>query len=299
MLHPLYSAVCKDTPQSVTASEKAGSRMKLLYVAVLLTLVEAIITTQDMVTMKQSEDMIGGDPMIVKSAVMILIRGWHQKVGKELHQYECAGTIIDQQFILTAANCFHCLDNDDCSHDKFSMSDILVVAGEHDMDKIYDKSIKDVKTSGNASSHEVKRIARHPNYNFPKFKWDLALLELQTPVIIGATTEISRLPPPGMKYEKKEVTVGGWYGAHAHMVIDVEIESGFTCSQKFSSSSVNFDKNLQLCAGEEGRGDSGGGVLFKGWGQPIVVGVATGKETSAYMKTEEALSWIDMESNIR
>ena len=89
--------------------------MKLLYVAVLLTLVRASITTQDMVTIEQSEDMIhnrvkrqvphmiGGHPMKVKSAVMILIKRVIQ--GGTMHQYECAGTIIDQQFILTAAHC--------------------------------------------------------------------------------------------------------------------------------------------------------------------------------------------------
>merc|ERR1719495_3011497 len=100
--------------------------------------------------------MIGGQERRGKSAVMILLRSEHWRYEEEKYQYECAGTIISDKHILTAAQCVH-------SDQNVAIGDIMVVAGENDMANLYDSNME-LNPSGDASLHEVNRIMTHPNY---------------------------------------------------------------------------------------------------------------------------------------
>ena len=139
---------------------------------------------------------------------MILMKRDNRRYEEEKYEYECAGTIIGDKHILTAAQCVRCVDNNDCDQ-SVAIGDMIVVAGEDDMAKLYDDNMELI-TSGDASLHEVKRIIMHPNYHYPDNKWDIALLELKTSIIFNNNIEAARLPPPGMMYTKEWVKTGGW-----------------------------------------------------------------------------------------
>merc|ERR1719320_1344608 len=241
---------------------------------------------------------------------MILMKHENRRHEEEKYEYECAGTIIGDKHILTAAQCVWCVANNDCDQ-SVAIGDMIVVAGEDDMAKLYDDNMELI-TSGDASLHEVKRIVMHPKYTYPDNKWDIALLELKTSLIndkIGA----ARLPPPGMMYAKEWVKTGGWGSdsvpEQKHRIIEAYIKSEDECKQLFPD--INYSQDLQLCAkqqnfqckGDKGARVLGAGLLFTQWEHPIVIGVVSGtRDTGCSLfstKTEEVLSWIDTETNIR
>merc|ERR1719233_2328175 len=100
---------------------------------------------------------------------MILMKREHRSYREEKYQYECAGTIISDKHILTAAQCVHCVDNNDCDQN-VAISDMMVATAENDMANLYDDNMELI-TSGDASLHEVKRIITHPDYRYPVIKW--------------------------------------------------------------------------------------------------------------------------------
>ena len=145
---------------------KASAIMHCLYLAWLLALVRASLTTQASDKSKSVNHhvpyMIGGREQRVRSAVMILFKREHQT--EEKYEYECAGTIVSDKHILTAATCLHCVDNNDCDQN-VARDDMMVVAGEDDMAKLYDDDMELI-TSDDASLHKVKRIIIHPDYSY-------------------------------------------------------------------------------------------------------------------------------------
>ena len=284
--------------------------MQLLYmmIAVLLALVRTSIVVENEgrdTWRHKVTNMVGG---IEKTAVMILIKKIDVALGREIFQYTCAGTIIHQEYVLTTA---HCLDN-------VALDDILVVAGENDMTKIYNMTTMEVITNGDASSHKVKRIAIHPQYlESPELHLDIALLELKSRIVLDRNTELARLPPPGINaYNNKDVNEGGWgyarklptvkrFVKYPNIPNKFEVERDVDCTRIFEAKSINFSPGLELCANEKGKisGDGfyGGGLIYRGWEYPIILAIhtATSDGTKVYRKTEDVLSWIDMEANIR
>ena len=289
---------------------KASARMHCLYLAWLLALVRASLTTQASKSVNHHVPyMIGGREQRVRSAVMILFKREHQT--EEKYEYECAGTIVSDKHILTAATCLHCVDNNDCDQN-VAIDDMMVAAGEDDMAKLYDDDMELI-TSGDASLHEVKRIITHPDYSYEANKWDLAILELKTSLIFNDNIDAARLPPPGMMYAKEWVKTGGWSSdsvpEQKHRIIEAYIKSEDECKQLFPD--IDYSQDLQLCAkqqnfqckGDKGARVLGAGLLFTQWEHPIVIGVVSGtRDTGCSVfstKTEEVLSWIDTETNIR
>ena len=300
---------------------KASAIMHCLYLAWLLALVRASLTTQASKSVNHHVPyMIGGREQRVRSAVMILFKREHQT--EEKYEYECAGTIVSDKHILTAATCLHCVDNNDCDQN-VAIDDMMVAAGEDDMAKLYDDDMELI-TSGDASLHEVKRIITHPDYIHGAKKWDLALLELKTSLIFNDNIDAARLPPPGMNYTKEWLKTGGWDSgdtetvgmnsrdgipAQKHRIIETWTKSEDECKELFPD--VNYSQDLHLCAkqhnilckGDKGARVAGAGVMFTQWEHYIVIGVVSATSTTGcsvfFTKTEEVLSWIDMEASIR
>lgn len=84
-------------------------------------------------------------------------------INRDIEEIECGGTIISNQYILTAA---HCLPN--------AVSRYAVVVGEHDYNSLTESPF--------TRRYDVTRKVIHPNYQAAQRKNDLGLL--QTSIII-------------------------------------------------------------------------------------------------------------------
>ncbi|XP_069691857.1 chymotrypsin-1-like isoform X1 [Periplaneta americana] len=167
-------------------------------------------------------------------------------------EHECGATILDQEFLLTAA---HCIYNG-------SMDDYTIRAGSNNY-----------KRGG--SVHNVIDWIYHENYlNHKYWKNDIAILKIDPPLTYSTKVQPTKLPVAG-----EEPTVGaasvaiGWgskcYGCesirHLHEV-SLEIYSYEQCLDSMQQQPTTD----MICSGIPGEGaevcsgDSGGALLVNG-----------------------------------
>ncbi|XP_062554213.1 trypsin alpha-3-like [Armigeres subalbatus] len=120
--------------------------------------------------------------------------------------------------------------------------------------------------------HSVSRIELHPNYNPATFDYDVAVLQVVTP-LVGANVRTVMLAPAGYDpYHGIRSLVTGWgrtlldNGLPTELhAVDIPIVSRSTCASYWSTDLIT---ERMLCAGQEGRdscnGDSGGPLVSGG-----------------------------------
>ncbi|XP_062550573.1 polyserase-2 [Armigeres subalbatus] len=192
---------------------------------------------------------------------------WHAAIfirNSKKQTYICGGTIISENFILTAAHCtsqFRSL---------FAPERLLVKLGLHNKSAPYDHT----------KSHEIVEIIRHVNYNTENMKNDIALLRTEEDIIYSDYIQPICLWPQ-KKSDLNEVIsssgyVVGWGLGDDSKPMDILQEATLsvvdhaTC---LKSKPQHFDKllsedNSNYCAGNRNKtnvcdGDSGGGMFFR------------------------------------
>jgi hypothetical protein len=216
---------------------------------------------------------------------------WQASIQYPKGFHSCGGSLIDSEWILTAAHCV--TDTDPGSYQ--------VVLGEHNQNV----------NEGTEQTFTVVSVISHPNYNSNTSDNDMALLKLGSPAnIISGQVETVALNTEEEIPNGTPSTVTGWGdtsegGSPASILqeVSVPVVSNQVCNEAYGG---DITLNM-LCAGyQEGgkdacQGDSGGPLVSSdgsnGWVQTGVVswgnGCAQPDFYGVYARVSKYISWVE------
>ncbi|XP_058047667.1 ovochymase-1 [Ahaetulla prasina] len=219
---------------------------------------------------------------------------WHVSLHF-LGDYRCGGAIINSTWVLTAAHCVKITNNP---------SYWTVVAGNHD--RILKEAAEQVR--------RVESITVHPAFDVASYDSDIALVQLQTPLIYSAAvrpvclpSSMELLPSSGL------CTVTGWASfqevgglATRLQQMHVPLVANDLCEQNYYFNHPGGITPQMLCAGfasleghDSCKGDSGL-LVCQNENKPFIlhglaswgVGCAQPKRPGVYSRVSSFFDWI-------
>lgn len=174
--------------------------------------------------------------------------------------HRCGGAVISSEWIATAG---HCVED-------LPLQSIRIRVGEYDFGSL-SEPFPFIERS-------ARRKVVHPKYNFYTYENDLALVQLDQPIVFPPHIAPICLPPDNIDLLGRNATVTGWgrlnEGGTLPTILQevrVPIVSNDKCKDMFlSAGRPEYIPDIFLCAGyEEGgrdscQGDSGGPLQVKG-----------------------------------
>jgi secreted trypsin-like serine protease len=229
-----------------------------------LTLLVAVFLASIVSPARDASAVVGGSPTTIEA------HPWQALVIVASDSRLCGGSIIDSQWIVTAAHC-------------------VVGASPDGLDVHVGTSTLRGRSAGNRAM--VVEIVVHPDWDASAYRNDVALLRLAEPLAFGSSVAPIRVPvsqdPNAWPPVGTAATISGWgstefEGDPSNQLRAAQIQIlGSPDRGDCGSYGSSFDGVVEICAGvptggiDACQGDSGSPLVVDVEGTPVLAGVTS------------------------
>ncbi|CAG9856891.1 unnamed protein product [Phyllotreta striolata] len=216
---------------------------------------------------KEKSSIVGGTPVALGEYPWMALLQYN---GKNNTKNGCGGTLINSQFVLTAA---HCVDDTILKSRRMTL--YRVILGEYDSSKNPDcvSTPQSVKCAHPSKAYQISEIVKHPQFVLQNAQNDIALIKLDREVEFTDYIKPVCLPNENSYYDTNtRVMVAGWGKTHFKGKSSQILKKAIlpVVNRAYCNAGVNRLIIGQICLGYgngEGtcNGDSGGPLMIQRW----------------------------------